>query len=180
MKWRTHRWCVHYHLHCSPGLPSCTYLPSRLMFCDIAPFSFSMESIILTGSSRLKPDGLLSCRALLFGVLLFGVLLFGPLLSEVLLLCSSAVADTAPSVCLVSSVQVVLASVSPVRPVQLSSSTSTISTSLKEFHTACYYDRHTTDWYTMGLLEPISEVKYNSNGGKKDTNKVLKCFFYIL
>lgn len=110
-----------------------THFPSRLMFCDMAPFSFSMESIILTGSSRFRPDGLLSCRALLVGP---------PIKSKVLLLCSSdvvvAIDDDAPSVCLPSSVQ---ASVSPGSPAQLSSSTSTISMSLKEFHKTCYFKK---------------------------------------
>ena len=64
-----------------------TYLPSRLMFCDIAPFSFNMESIILTGSSRLRKEGLLSCRALV-----------GSLLSEVLLLWLSSAAEPPASV----------------------------------------------------------------------------------
>lgn len=119
--------------HCLEITMVCTYLPSRFMFCDIAPFSFSMESIILTGSSRLRPDGLLSCRALLVV----------PLLSKGLLLWqSSDAADTPASVCLMSAVQVVLTSVSAGSTIQLSSSTSTMSTSLRDVETACHKERY--------------------------------------
>lgn len=37
------------------------------MFCEMAPFSLSMESISFTGSSKLRPEGLFSCRAILVG-----------------------------------------------------------------------------------------------------------------
>lgn len=118
--------------HCLEITMVCTYLPSRFMFCDIAPFSFSMESIILTGSSRLRPDGLLSCRALLVV----------PLLSKgVLLWLSSDAADTPASVCLMSAVQV-LTSVSAGSTIQLSSSTSTISTSLRDVEKACHKESY--------------------------------------
>lgn len=48
------------------------------MFCDIAPFSFIIESMIFTGSSRFRPEVLLSCRALLVGPVSVGPLFVGP------------------------------------------------------------------------------------------------------
>ncbi len=100
------------------------------MFCEIAPFSFSMESIIFTGSSRFRPEDLLSCKALLVALLLSKVLLLW--LSSVVVVVVVDAAAMPGSVCLLSAAQVVLTSISAGKQAQLPSSISTISTSLME------------------------------------------------
>lgn len=94
---------------------SVTYLPSRFMFCEIAPFSVSMVSIILTGSSWLRPEGLFCCG--------------GPLVAPMLCRLLPGAANLSASLCLPSA-QVALTSVSVGNTERLSVFTSTISTSL--------------------------------------------------
>lgn len=104
----------------------CTYLPSRFMFCVIAPLLFIMESIILTGSSRIRPEDLFSSR----------VLLVVPQLSKGLLPWTlSNAAGRAASVTLLSLVEAVFCSVSTGSTLQLSCSTSVKSISLRDITT---------------------------------------------
>lgn len=96
------------------------------MFCVIAPLLFIMESIILTGSSRIRPEDLFSSR----------VLLVVPQLSKGLQPWTlSNAAGRAASVTLLSLVEAVFCSVSAGSTLQLSCSTSVKSISLRDITT---------------------------------------------